>query len=260
MKKSYMLCLCMACLMLIAGCAKAPYTGRNQLIIISQQQELALGHQAARDVLQKEKRDTTSPRAQSVERVGSRIAAVSGRNDFTWEFHTIINDETPNAFCLPGGKVFVYTGLFDYAQNDDQLAAVIGHEVGHAIARHGAERVSTAMAAQTGAAVGMIAISGSDMSPASRQLTMAAMGLGVNVGVILPFSRGQEYEADRIGLILMAKAGYDPRAALNFWQAFAQQPGKKPPEFLSTHPASENRIQSIRALIPEAMQYYRPQQ
>lgn len=260
MRKAIILCACLASAVFLSACAKAPYTGRNQLMIISQEEELALGKRTANDVLKKEKRDTTSENSKAVVRVGRNIAAVAGRDDFKWEFNTIQKDDMPNAFCLPGGKVFVYTGIFKYIKDDAELAAVMGHEIGHAIARHGAERVSTAMAAQTGAVVGMIALSGQDMSPATRAAMGAAFGVGVNVGVILPFSRIQEYEADRVGLILMAKAGYDPHAALNFWKAFAQQPGTKPPEFLSTHPASENRIQAISELIPEAMQYYKKPQ
>ncbi len=259
LKKAYILCCCALSVLLLSACAKAPYTGRNQMIIISQEQELALGQDSAKQVLQQEKKETGTARAKSVERVGRRIAAVAGRDDFSWEFTTIAKDDVPNAFCLPGGKVFVYTGLFEYAKDDAQLAAVIGHEVGHAIARHGAERVSIALMAQTGAAVGSIALGVSGAGQEMQEIATQAMGVGMNVGVILPFSRTQEYEADRVGLILMAKAGYDPHAALNFWKAFAEQPGEKPAEFLSTHPASENRIAAIRDLIPEAMQYYKPQ-
>lgn len=259
MRKVLILCSCLICIVMTTACAKAPYTGRNQFIVISQSDELALGQRTAADVLKKEQRDTTSEKSQAVVRVGKRIAAVAGHDDFKWEFNTILKDDTPNAFCLPGGKVFVYTGIFPYIQNDAELAAVMGHEIGHAIARHGAERVSTALAVQTGTTIGMIALSGRDMSPLTSAAVGAALGAGVNVGIILPFSRTQEYEADRVGLILMAKAGYDPHSALDFWKAFAKQPGNKPPEFLSTHPASENRIAVIKELISEAMPYYKKQ-
>ncbi len=258
MRKVFILCSCLLLVVLASACAKAPYTGRNQFIVISESEELALGQQTAREVLKTEKRDTTSDKAKAVERVGRRIAATAGRDDFDWEFTTILKDDTPNAFCLPGGKVFVYTGIFPYARTDAELAAVMGHEIGHAIARHGAERVSTTLAVQTGTAVGMIALSGKNRSPLTSAAIGTAFGVGAKVAILLPFSRTQEYEADRVGLILMAKAGYDPHAALTFWDAFAKQPGTKPPEFLSTHPASENRLATLRELIPEAMEYYHP--
>lgn len=260
MRKVAILSSCLFCLLFLAACAKAPYTGRNQFMLISHSEELALGQQTATNVLKEEQRDTTSDNAKAVARVGQRIAAVADRDDFDWEFNTIIKDDTPNAFCLPGGKVFVYTGLFKYVTNDAELAAVMGHEIGHAIARHGAERLSTTLAVQTGTAVGMIALSGRDMSPATSIAVGTAFGIGAKVGILLPFSRVQESEADRVGLILMAKAGYDPHAALSFWEAFAKQPGESPPEFLSTHPASETRIKAIKKLIPEAMEYYRKPQ
>lgn len=255
MKKWLFAALTVAVLV-VSACAKAPYTGRNQFIMMDSQQEMALGASEAQKVIKSEQIDTTSDYARAVTRVGRRIAAVAGHPEYKWEFHTVKKD-VPNAFCLPGGKIFVYTGLFEAAKDDAQLAAVIGHEVGHAIARHGAERYSTQVVAQLGQLGTAIAV-GSQTSPEVAQAAVAAYGIGVGVGILLPYSRTHEYEADRIGLILMAKAGYNPEAALTFWQNMAAKGGKKPPEFLSTHPTDENRIKAIRQLLPEAKGYYRP--
>ncbi|MFV0423146.1 M48 family metallopeptidase [Oleidesulfovibrio sp.] len=240
----------------LAGCAKAPYTGRNQMILMDSQQEMALGASSSKKLLQTEEVDTTSEKAQMVSRVGKRIAAAAAHPEYRWEFHTIKKDEL-NAFCLPGGKVFVYTGLFKAAQTEEQLAAVVGHEVAHALARHGAERYSTQVMLQVGQ-VGTAVAVGSQASPEVTQAVLAAYGVGASVGVMLPYSRTHEYEADRIGLILMAKAGYNPESAVILWENMAKQGGPKPPEFLSTHPADANRIKAIKSLLPEAMQYYRP--
>ena len=240
--------------LLCAGCAKAPYTGRNQVMLVSQSQELALGQESAQEILKKEPKGKNPEQATMVTRVGQRVAAVADRPDFQWEFHVIEAPDTANAFCLPGGKVFVYTGLFKYATTEPELAAVVAHEVGHAIARHGAERMSVSLLAQLGHSAASVALSGS--SPVAVQAFEVAYGIGANVGVILPFSRNQEYEADHLGLILMAKAGYDPKASLTFWARMAESDTKKPPEFLSTHPSDANRIAVIRDLMPEAQYYY----
>ncbi|MGE4299725.1 MAG: M48 family metallopeptidase [Desulfovibrionaceae bacterium] len=241
-------------MLLLAGCAKAPYTGRNQVMLVSQAQELQLGRQSADEILQKEPKGKDPQQVALVEHVGERVAAVADRPDFGWEFHLIEAPDTANAFCLPGGKVFVYTGLFKYATTEGELAAVVAHEVGHAIARHGAERMSISLITQLGHSAASIALSGT--APVAVQAFEVAYGIGANVGVILPFSREQEYEADHLGLILMAKAGFDPKAALSFWERMSQADTKKPPEFLSTHPSDANRIASIRSLMPEAQYYY----
>lgn len=245
----------LAAIFLIIGCAKAPYTGRNQLILISQSQEMALGNQAAQEVLDEEKLSKDPQYTKPVTQVGQRIAKAADRKDFQWAFYTIDKPKTPNAFALPGGKIFVYTGLFKYAKNRAQLATVMAHEVGHVIARHGGERLSTGILAQVGQELAVAAVGG--YSAGTMEAFRAAFGLGLNVGVILPFSRSQEYEADRIGLILMSKAGYDPHAALEFWQNMSKAGGSKPPEFLSTHPVTSNRIAAIKQLMPEAMTYYK---
>lgn len=247
-----------ALLLAALGCAKAPYTNRSQMILMSSQEELALGMQASQQVLAEAKEETNTPAAAMTRRVGLRIAAAADEPDpnlparakFDWEFHTLTSD-TPNAFCLPGGKIFVYTGLLKYATTDAELAAVMGHEVGHAIARHGAERSSQSQAAGLVGSVGSVIL-----GPAFD----AAYGLGVNYGILMPYSRLQESEADYIGLLLMAKAGYDPSAALSFWEKMATAGGSKPPEWMSTHPSDESRIAEIKRQLPEAMAIYKARQ
>ena len=240
--------------LLFIGCSKAPITGRNQFIMVSPQQEMALGYQSAQQVLKTEKISTDPQKNAMVKRVGERIAAVSGQNNYAWEFFVIDKDDEANAFCLPGGKVFVYTGIFQYASSDDELAAVMGHEIGHALARHGAERMSTGQVTQiTGQVLG--AVMQGRGNPANTAMVMQAFGIGSQLGVMLPHSRTQEYEADHIGLVLAAKAGYNPQAALSFWQKFGHS-GKTPPEYLSTHPAPQHRIEQIKALLPKVMPIY----
>ena len=238
------------------GCATAPYTHRSQLIVVSQSHETALGADAYREVLAKAKVDTDPQINAIVREVGERIARVADRPDYKWEFTVIDAPDTVNAFALPGGRVAVYTGLLPVAQDTAGLAAVIGHEVGHAIARHGAERVSQAMGAQ---AVGVVLSVGlGAASPQNANAIMQLYGLGVQVGVLLPWDRTQESEADHIGLILMAKAGYDPQAALALWQRMEKLEGKgaQPAEFLSTHPGYGTRQHDIKTWLPEAQRYF----
>lgn len=239
----------------LASCATAPYTGRRQLILLSPDQELALGQKAAQQILHKTRLSNDSYYVNLVEKPGWRIAKVVNRPDFQWEFHVIDDAKTANAFCLPGGKIFVYTGIFKYAQTEAELATVIGHEIAHALARHGAERMSMQLLAQMGEQAAAKALQ--IQSPRALKTFEIAYGLGANIGLILPYSRTQEFEADHIGLILMAKAGYNPEAALSFWQKMASEAkGFKPPPFLSTHPADEARIDRIKTMLPEALEYY----
>src|SRR5215470_5169115 len=241
-------------LLLAAACATAPYTGRSQLMMVSQSEELTMGVQAYKEALSKASVVHDAAVTARVRAVGERIAKAADKPEYQWEFTVIDDPKQANAFALPGGKVAVYTGLFPIAHDDAGLAAVLGHEVGHAIARHGAERVSQAMSAQavgTALSVGVGAV-----APGASSAVMAAYGLGSQVGVLLPWSRTQEAEADHIGLILMAKAGYDPHAALDLWQRFAQAEKQQPPEFLSTHPGYGTRQQNIASWIPEAERYY----
>lgn len=240
----------------IIACYKAPVTGRNQFIILSEAQENEMGLTAFNEVLKNETISTNQNYNNAVTRVGNRIAAVSHSQYADWDFKVIDDDEQINAFALPGGKVAVYTGILPVAQTNAGLATVMAHEVAHVAARHGGERVSTAVLAQLGAVGVAAAMGGSD--PYVYEAVMQAYGLGANVGVFLPFGRSQESEADRIGLIYMAKAGYDPREAIGFWERMeaASQGKSGPPEFLSTHPGYQTRIQNLKRWMPEAMTYY----
>jgi predicted Zn-dependent protease len=240
-----------------AGCASAPYTGRHQVILVSEGQEASLGEEAYRHSL----RDSVVTRAHDAERivrkVGERIARVANKPEYKWEF-TVINDpETVNAFAVPGGKVAVYTGIFSPARDEAGLAVVLGHEIAHALARHPAERMSQGLLLQLGG-VGLGVALGKN--PGLANQVLQAYGLGAGVGVLLPFSRSQETEADHIGLILMAKAGYDPRVAIDVWERMEKKEGSKgaPPEFLSTHPGYERRVQQLRSFMSEALSYYQP--
>jgi metalloendopeptidase OMA1, mitochondrial len=241
---------------LAVGCATAPYTNRSQLILLPESEEVSLGAQAYQQVLSKEKIDHDPKVLDPVHDVGERIARVSDRRDYKWTFTAIDDPKTVNAFCLPGGKIAVYTGLFPVAHDTAGLAAVLGHEVGHALAHHAAERMSQSMAAEAVGAGLSVALGAQD--PATHSVVMQAFGLGAQVGVLLPFSRTQEAEADHIGLILMAKAGYDPHAALALWQRFEKVEKSAPPEFLSTHPNYGTRESNIRTWMSEAMGYYHP--
>lgn len=238
-----------------AGCAaSAPMTGRTQLMLISPSDEQKMGEDASAQILKESKLSSDPKATKRVKDVGEKIAKAAEQSSFKWEYY-LVEDKAINAFCLPGGKIFVYTGLLDFVNNDAELALVMGHEAAHAIARHGAERMS--MGAVTNMAQ-QLAASALNIKPAYSQAFDIAFGLSANYGVILPYSRTQEYEADRIGLILMAKAGYDPRVAVDFWSRMAQKGGTKPPEFLSTHPSDQNRIDSIKSILPEALKYYKP--
>ena len=242
--------LIVACLTLGYACQTVPMTGRQQLILLSEAEEGQMGLSAYQQVL-REERVSRDPRANElVTRVGQRIAAVADRPDYAWEFHVIDKNEA-NAFALPGGKVAVYTGLFQYTQTEAGLAAVMGHEVAHALARHGAERVSQNMLAQVGMAALQLGLRNGD------PLITQGIALAYGVGVEMPFSRNQESEADHIGLLLMAKAGYDPHAAIGLWERMSAGKGRGgTPEFLSTHPSGTTRIRQLQGWLPEALQYY----
>ena len=216
-----------------------------------------MGLDAYRQVLKKAKLSTDPVAIEQVRRVGRRIAEATGRTDYQWEFN-LIEDKQANAFCLPGGKVAVYTGILPITRDDSGLAAVLGHEVSHAIARHGGERVTQTLLVQMGLAATQVALARND--PAVVQQVTALLGAGATVGLLLPWSRAPESEADHLGLIFMAKAGYDPHAALDLWNRMgeAAKGRDRPPEYLSTHPSEETRIKQIEAWIPEALQFYTP--
>ena len=248
------------------SCASVPVTERRGLHLVPDSELTSMSYQEYNNVLKKSKLSTDMAKVSMVRRVGQRIATASeqllvekGHGDdirnYKWEFNLIEDDKTVNAWCMPGGKVAVYTGLLFISQDENGLAVVMGHEVAHAIAKHGNERMSQSLLAQFGAIGLSVALAGNP--GVTSDIFMQAYGVGAQVGFLLPYSRIQESEADHIGLILMAKAGYDPRGAIALWQRMNATGGSRPPEFLSTHPAPESRIRNIESLIPEAMQVYK---
>ncbi len=251
---------------MLAGCQTVPLTGRQALSLVSSSELATMADQQYVDVLKKSKLSTDQAKVQMVKRVGGRISMAAtefmtrqGREadirTFQWEFNLIQDDKTINAWCMPGGKVAVYTGILPLTQDETGLAVVVSHEVAHALAHHGDERMSQGLLVQLGGIGLSLALS--NEPAATQQIFMSAYGVGSNIGFLLPYSRIQESEADRIGLSLMAMAGYDPHAAIALWERMNQKGGQRPPEWLSTHPAPESRIEDIRALIPEALQYYK---
>lgn len=241
---------------IMSGCglATTPYTERSQFMLVSESEEVALGEQSRDEILKKSKLSEDKKLTEMVEQVGEAIAKVSGRDDFQWEFY-LIEDKQVNAFCLPGGKVFVYSGLMKLVKSESELATVISHEVAHAIARHGAERMSMSKASTLGKSVISQAL-GLGSSEWAGTFDMA-YGVGVNYGLILPYSREQEYEADRIGLILMEKAGFKLEDALSFWKSMnSLTDGSSGFDFASTHPSSQKRIAKIQELIPTIKSKY----
>lgn len=240
----------------LAGCSTVPVSGRRSLVLVPEAQELALGDQAYAETLKTAKISTDAAATAMVRRVGARIAAVSDRPDFAWEYTLIDDPKTVNAFCLPGGKVAVYTGLLAVAKTEAGLAVVIGHEVAHAIAKHGAERITQQMLLSVGEL--SLAVAMREKPAETRAAVLTAYGAGAMVGVALPFGRRQESESDRIGLIYMARAGYDPREAPAFWRrmdAAAEDRGG-PPEWLSTHPSHDRRVRDLEKWMPEAVAEY----
>lgn len=243
-------------------------TGRNQLSLVSEPELQSMARQEYQTFLSANKVMSASSNrdAEMVQRVGSRIAAAiktyydgkgqtSVLEGYQWEFNLIDSKEV-NAWCMPGGKVVVYTGLLPISQNEAALAIVIGHEITHAVAQHGSERMSQALVQELGGAALQVALAN---KPAETQnLFLTAYGIGSTVGGTLPFSRKEESEADKYGLYFAAMAGYNPQEAIPFWQRMAAAGGAKPPEFLSSHPSDETRIANIKANMPEALKYYQP--
>jgi len=253
-------------LLFLFACATVPLTERKALHLVSDSELAALSLQQYQKVLHESNLSKDQPKIHMVRSVGSGIARAtedllresgleSEVKSYQWEFNLIEDDKTVNAWCMPGGKVAVYTGLLPVAHNETGLAVVMGHEIAHAIAKHGNERMSQGLLQQMGGVA--LSVTLSSNPSATNQIFMAAYGVVTTVGVILPYSRTHESEADRIGLILMAKAGFDPREAIPFWERMNQKGGSRPPEFLSTHPAPETRIKDIETHIGEAMKYYK---
>lgn len=238
-----------ALLLLLVACATSP-TGRSQLKLFSGEKIAQMGIKSYQQMQQQEPIDHSTADNRYVKCVANAITDVTGGE---WEV-TVFKDDQVNAFALPGGKIGVYSGLLDVAETDDQLATVLGHEVGHVLADHGNERVSQQAATQGGLQVVSAFLGGS--GGAGSQAIMSALGLGAQVGILLPFSRTQESEADTIGLELMARAGFDPRQSVQLWQNMAAAGGEKPAEFMSTHPSNESRINNLQSHMNKAMQLY----
>lgn len=247
------------------GCKTVPVTGRKQLNLVSQSELISMTDTAYTSFLnQHEVLPNSDPRAQQVKNVGLKIADAvetylrdNGYKDmvdeFEWEFHTV-KDETVNAWCMAGGRVVFYTGILPICQDENGIAVVMGHEVAHAVARHGNERMSEAMGLQ---AAGMtLSVLISEKPQLTQELLMQSYGVAAGLGS-LAFSRKHESEADKLGLVFMAMAGYDPREAPEFWKRMAAQGGAAPPEFLSTHPSHETRVEDLNAYMDEALKYYK---
>jgi predicted Zn-dependent protease len=258
--------LCLCVLVTLSGCETIPIIGRQQLSLIPASQLAMMSNQSFTSLLKESTLSADKEKTAMVERVGERIARATEQflwetgkgdkvRDFDWEFKLIDDAENINAFALPGGKIGAYTGIFKVAPDEMSLATVMAHEVAHVIANHGGERMSQYLLVSLGGLSLDLALKKKEVE--TRKYWMIAYGLGSTVGYVLPYSRMQEKEADRIGLILMAMAGYDPNAAIGLWERMNAESKSKTPEFLSTHPAPQSRIAEIRARIPEAMGYYK---
>lgn len=256
----------LAILCLIISCSTVPITGRKSFNIIPESQINEMSFTQYDEFLKTNKLSSNNTQTQMVKKVGSNIQkaveqyfADNGMSNklsgYEWEFNLVDSDEV-NAWCMPGGKVVIYTGILPVTKNEAGLAVVMGHEIAHAIGGHGSERMSQGMLVQLG---GMALSTALQEKPAeTQQIWMTAFGVGAQFGVILPFSRMHESEADHLGLIFMAMAGYDPTTAVEFWKRMqAMKGGQAPPEFLSTHPADATRISDLKKLLPEAMNYYK---
>jgi predicted Zn-dependent protease len=246
------------------SCSSVPITGRSQLSLVSDSEMMSMSYQEYDKFLKSNKLSTDKQATEMVRRVGGRIEKavetyfaqkdMSKQLDgYKWEFNLVESKEI-NAWCMPGGKVVVYTGILPVTKTEAGLAVVMGHEIAHAVARHGAERMSQEMLAQLGAVALDAALA--SKSAETKNVWMSAYGVGAQYGALLPYSRKHESEADQLGLYFMAMAGYDPNEAVTFWSRMAQTGGSSPPEFLSTHPANDTRINDLKKLVPEAMKYY----
>jgi predicted Zn-dependent protease len=247
------------------SCATVPITGRKQLNLYPESDMVAMSLTQYNKFIENNKLSDNNSQSAMVKRVGEKISKAVEEyfgdhgmkkrlEHFKWEFN-LVEDDTPNAWCMPGGKVVIYTGILPITKDETGLAVVMGHEIAHAVARHGNERMSQQMTVQLGGAALSVAI---DEKPEKTQnIFMAAYGIGSQIGYMLPYSRTHESEADKLGLIFMAMAGYNPEESVDFWRRMSDQGGQKPPEFLSTHPSDETRINDLKEFMPEAMKYYR---
>jgi predicted Zn-dependent protease len=263
----FVLCSRLTLFLIIAiglyGCSSVPITGRQQLNLVSDSEVLALSLQEYDNYIKSAKKSTDKTAKALVEKIGGKIAGavesyfkVTGQeallSSYKWEFN-LIEEPQVNAFCMPGGKIVVYTGILPYTQDETGLAVVLGHEVGHAIAKHANERMSQQMALEYGGTAVGAALG--KTSSTVQSIGSVVYGLGTQFGVTLPFNRKQELEADHLGLVLMAIAGYNPNEAIPFWERMSKQNGNSL-EFLSTHPSDNTRITEIRKELPEALEYY----
>lgn len=254
--------------MILFSCSNVPITNRNQMKLLPSSEVNSMALQQYKDILKTNKVISGTPEAMMVERVGRRIsvAATSVMTQlkqpervagFQWEYHLLESKEV-NAWCMPGGKIAVYSGILPITKDETGLAVVMGHEIGHAIAQHGNERMSQQLLAQMGGVALSVALSSKPQQ--TQEIFNSAYGIGATYGALLPFSRQQETEADKLGLVLMAAAGYDPNAAVDLWQRMAAlSGGQQVPTFLSTHPSNQSRINDIKAYLPAAMKYYKKQ-
>lgn len=250
---------------LFASCGSVPVTGRKQLNLVSNQEVLTLSLQQYDEFIKSAPKSTDKANTALVQKVGRNIANAvetylreNGYGDelasYAWEFNLVKSSDV-NAFCMPGGKIVVYEGILPVTQNETGLAVVLGHEVAHAVAKHANERMSQQMVTQYGTQAVGAALGNS--SAGVQQAAAAAIGLGSQYGILLPYSRKQELEADKLGLIFMAMAGYDPSAASAFWMRMSQSSASGTPEFMSTHPSDATRIDQIQKDLPEALKYYK---
>lgn len=233
--------------LLFCACSATDYTNRSQIMLMSSQEEIALGQQSAKAILKSSKISNNKTQTAMIQRVGKKIANVANRPDFQWEFY-LLEDKQVNAFCLPGGKVFVYTGIMPLVANDDELAVILSHEIAHAILRHGAERASMQQVQQIGGNI--LAQVVNKKSPQLTGLSNQAYNVGSNLAVMLPFSRSHELEADEVGIALMQKAGYNPEAAISFWKKMSAQSSNSS-DFFSTHPSDAKRVAAIEKILDE---------
>jgi predicted Zn-dependent protease len=249
---------------LALSCSSVPITGRSQLSLVSDSEMMSMSYQEYDKFLKENKLSTDKQATEMVRRVGLKIQKgvetyfatkemSQQLEGYKWEFN-LVESKDVNAWCMPGGKVVVYTGILPVTKTEAGLAVVMGHEIAHAVARHGAERMSQEMLAQMGAVALDAALA--KKSAQTKSIWMSAYGIGAQYGALLPYSRTHESEADQLGLYFMAMAGYDPHEAVSFWERMAQTGGGSPPEFMSTHPAHETRIDDLKKLLPEAMTYY----
>jgi predicted Zn-dependent protease len=250
---------------IMIACSVVPLTGRKQLSLVPESEMISMSLTNYGDFLKENKLSTDKANSALVKQVGSDISAAvikyfadnnlsSRLEGYQWEFNLVKNDTTINAWCMPGGKVVVYSGLLPVTKDKNGLAVVMSHEIAHAVARHGNERMSQELLTQYGSLALNEAIK--NKPEQTKTIFNGAYGIGTQVGVLLPYSREHELEADKLGLIFMAMAGYNPQTAVPFWERMASSGGSKPPEFLSTHPSDATRIARIKAALPEAMKYY----